>query len=241
MLLWERGLVQHINFPTHRLGNTFDFFITPISLSHLISDSASEVFESDYFLLSCCLNYFLLSCCLNFVRSHLSPHLVTSRSWRNLNSAGFERDLKFINDLLNNSPISMIDDFFSSIDRLFVSLMDFRASLSTHFFHPSFHSHFHLSENAFSAIRWRRKIERQISSLRNLRMQVSDNLLDQVRVSSKLAHATVNKSRAAYLNLSLSSVTPSSKAFQETANSMLHKSPPLPPRTFAEYDFFVDN
>ena len=69
-------------------------------------------------------------------------------------------------------------------------------------------------------------------------MQVPNDLLQKFRISRKLARAAINKSRADYLNLSLSSVTPNSKAFWKTANSVLHKSPP---RTSAEYDLFVDN
>ena len=51
ILLREHGLTQNINFPTHRLGNTLDLVITPASLSHLISDPLSEIFESDHFLI----------------------------------------------------------------------------------------------------------------------------------------------------------------------------------------------
>ena len=224
--------MQHINFPTHRLGNTLDLVITTASLSHLISDPVSEIFESDHFF---------ISCRLNLVRPHLSPHRVTSRSFRNLNLAGFGKDVNFISDLLINSPISKVDDFVSSMDKLFFSLMDSHAPLRSHTFRPSLHSHFHLSENALSAKRRRRKIERQISSLRKLCVQVPDDLLQKFRISRELARAAINKSRADYLNLSLSSATPNSKAFWKTANSILHRSPPLPPRTSAEYDRFVDN
>ena len=228
----EHGLTQHINFPTHRLGNTLDLVITPASLSHLISDPVSEIFESDHFL---------ISCRLNLVRPHLSPHRVTSRSFKNLNLAGFGKDVNFISDLLINSPISKVDDFVSSMDKLFLSLMDSHAPLRSHTFRPSLHSHFHLSENALSTKRRRRKIERQISSLRKLCVQVPDDLLQEFRISRKLARAGINKSRADYLNLSLSLATPNSKVFWKTANSVLHRSPPLPPRTSAEYDLFVDN
>ena len=55
ILLREHGLTQHINFTTHRLGNTLDLVITPASLSHLISDPVSEIFETDNFLISCVL------------------------------------------------------------------------------------------------------------------------------------------------------------------------------------------
>ena len=231
ILLREHGLTQLINFPTHRLRNTLDLVITPSSLSHLISDPVSEIFESDHFL---------ISCRLNLVRPHLSPHRVTSRSFRNLNLAGFGKDVNFISDLLN-SPISKVDEFFSSMDKLFFSLMDSHASLRSHTFRPSLHSHFHLSKNALSAKRRRGKIERQISSLRKLCVQVPDDLLQKFRISRKLARAAINKSRADYLNLSLSSAKPNSKAFWKTANSVLHRSLPLPPRTLAEYDLFVDN
>ena len=122
------------------------------------------------------------------------------------------------------------------MNKLFLSLMDSHASLRSHTFRPSLYSHFHLSEK-----RRRRKIERQISSLRKLCVQVPDDLLQKFRISRKLAHAAINKSRADYLNLSLSSATPNSKAFWKTANSVLHRSPPPLPRTSAEYDLFVDN
>ena len=232
ILLREHGLTQHINFPTHRLGNTLDLVITPASLSHLISDPVSEIFESDHFL---------ISCRFNLVRPHLSPHRVTSRSFRNLNLAGFGKDVNFMSDLLINSPISKVDDFVSSMDKLFLSLMNTHAPLRSHTFRPSLHSHFHLSENALSAKRRRRKIERQLSSLRKLCVQVPDDLLQEFRISRKLARAAINKSRADYLNLSLSSATPNSKAFWKTANSILHRYPPLPPLTSAEYDLFVEN
>ena len=125
------------------------------------------------------------------------------------------------------------------MDKLFLSLMDSHAPLRSHTFRPSLHSHFHLSENALSTKRRRRKIERQISNLRKLCVQVPDDLLQKFRIL--LARAAINKSCADYLNLSLSSATPNSKAFWKTANSVLHRSPPLPPRTPAEYDLFVDN
>ena len=131
----------------------------------------------------------------------------------------------------------MVDDFASSMERLFLSLIDSHASLRTHSFCPSFH----LSENALTAKRRRRKIETQISSLRKLRKQISDSLLNELRISRKLACAVINKSQTDYLNLSLCLVTPNSKAFWETANSIFHRSPPLPSRTFAEYDLLVDN
>ena len=200
-------------------------------LSHLISDPVSEIFESDHFL---------ISCRLNLVRPHLSPHRVTSRSFRTLNLAGFGKDVNFMNDLLINSPISKVNDFVSSMDKLFLSLMDSYAPLRSHTFRPSLHSHFHLSENALSAKR-RRKIERQVSSLRKLCVQIPDDLLQKFRISRKLARAAINKSRADCLNLSLSSATPNSKAFWKTANSVFYRSPPLPPRTSAEYDLFVHN
>ena len=129
ILLREHGLTQHINFPTHRLGNTLDLVITPDSLSHLIPDPVSKIFES---------NHFLISCRFNLVRPHLSPHRVTSRSFRNLNLAGFGKDVNFISDLLINSPISKVDDFVSSMDKLFFSLMDSHAPLRSHTFRPSF-------------------------------------------------------------------------------------------------------
>ena len=44
-----------------------------------------------------------------------------------------------------------------------------------------------------------------------------------------------------FIYLLLSSVTSDSKAFRKTANSILHRSLPLFPRTSAECDLFVDN
>ena len=167
---------------TFRL-TSLDLVITPISLSHLILDPASEVFESDHFL---------IYCCFNFVRPHFSTHRVTSRSFRNFNLVGFERDLNFINDLLTDSRIPMVDDFVSPIESFFLSLMNSHAPLRSHSFRPSSHSRFHLSENALNAKRRKRKIERQIFSLRKLRMQVRENLLNEFRISRKLARVAIN-------------------------------------------------
>ena len=82
ILLRKHGIVKHINFQSHRLGNTFDLVITPVSSFNLISDPASEVFKFDHFF---------LWWRLNLVQPHLSPHGVTVLSFKNLNMAALKR------------------------------------------------------------------------------------------------------------------------------------------------------
>ena len=48
------------------------------------------------------------------------------------------------------------------------------------------------------------------------------------------AHALIFKSRADYFNNVLASVKPNSKVFWKTANSILHRSSPSPPRSSSE-------
>ena len=63
---------------------------------------------------------------------------------------------------------------------------------------------------------------------------VPASLLDALKESRKTARALIFKSRADYFNNMLASVKPNSKVFWKTANSILHISPPSPPRSSSE-------
>ena len=116
----------------------------------------------------------------------------------------------------------------------FQSLIDHHAPFRTHIFRPSSHSHHNISTDAIAAKRKRRKLERKISlSLRSSK-PVPASLLAALKESRKTARALIFKSRADYFNNMLASVKPKSKVFWKTANSILHRSPPSPPRSSSE-------
>ena len=83
-LLRELELVQHIDFPTHRLGNILDLIITPKPNSHLIQEIGKETFDSDHYL---------ILCSLNLASPPLPPHIVISRFFENFDDVVFEKDL----------------------------------------------------------------------------------------------------------------------------------------------------
>ena len=91
-LLRELELVQHIDFPTHRLGNILDLIITPKPNNHLIQKIGRETFDSDYYL---------ILCSLNLAPPPLPPRIVISRSFQNFDDAVFEKDLKHIHNTLS--------------------------------------------------------------------------------------------------------------------------------------------
>ena len=111
----------------------------------------------------------------------------------------------------------------------FQSLIDHHAPFRTHIFHPSSHSHHKLSTDAIAAKRKRRKLERKISLLLRSSKPVPASLLAALKESRKTARALIFKSRADYFNNML--VKPNSKVFWKTANSILHGTPPSPPRS----------
>ena len=116
----------------------------------------------------------------------------------------------------------------------FQSLIDHHAPFRTHIFRPSSHSHPKLSTDAIAAKRKRRKLERKFSLLLRSSKPVPASLLAALKESRKTARALIFKSRADYFNNMLASVKPNSKVFWKTANSILHKSPPSPPRSSSE-------
>ena len=91
-LLRELELVQHIDFPTHRLGNILDLIITLKPNSHLIQDIGRETFDSDHYLFLCSLNL--------APPPPLPPRIVISRSFENFVDAVFEKDLRHIHNTL---------------------------------------------------------------------------------------------------------------------------------------------
>ena len=80
----------------------------------------------------------------------------------------------------------------------------------------------------------RRKLEIKISLLLRSSKPVPVSLLAALKESRKTARALIFKSRADYFNNMLASVKPNSKVFWKTANSILHISPPSPPRSSSE-------
>ena len=223
-LLRELELVQHIDFPTHRLGNIFDLIITPKPNSHLIQDIGRETFDS---------NHYLILCSLNLASPPLPPRIVISRSFENFDDAVFEKDLRHIHNTLTNLSDVPVKEFITTINNSFQSLIDHHSPFRTHIFRPSSHSYHKLSTDAIAAKRKRRKLEKKISLLLRSSKPVSASLLAALKESRKTARALIFKSRADYLNM-LASVKPNSKVFWKTANSILHKFPPSPPRSSSE-------
>ena len=116
----------------------------------------------------------------------------------------------------------------------FQSLIDHHAPFRTHIFCPSSHSQHKLSTDVIATKRKRRKLERKISLLLRSSKPVPASLLAALKESRKTARALIFKSRADYFNNMLASVEPNSKVFWKTANSILHRSPPSPPRSSSE-------
>ena len=116
----------------------------------------------------------------------------------------------------------------------FQSLIDHHAPFRTHIFRPSSHFHHKLSTDAIAAKRKRRKLERKIFLLLRSSKPVPASLLAALKESRKTARALIFKSRAYYFNNMLASVKTNLKDFWKTVNSILHRSPPSPPRSSSE-------
>ena len=155
-LLRELELIQHIDFPTHRLGNILDLIITPKPNSHLIQEIGRETFDSDH--------YFIL-CSLNLAPPSLPPRIVISRFFENFDDAVFEKDFRHTHNTLTNLSDVPVEEFFTTMNNSLQSLIDHHAPFHAHIFRPSSHSHHKLSTEAIATKRKRRKLERKISLL----------------------------------------------------------------------------
>ena len=103
----ELELVQHIDFPIHRLGNILDLIITPKPNSHLIQEIGRETFDSDHYL-------FL--CNLNLAPPPLPPRIVISRSFENFDDAVFKKDLRHIHNTLTNLSDVPVEKFLTTMN-----------------------------------------------------------------------------------------------------------------------------
>ena len=208
-LLRELELVQYIDFPTHRLGNIFDLIITPKLNSHLIQEIGRATFDSDHSL---------IICSLNLAPPPLPPRIVISRSFENFDDAVFEKDLRHIHNTLTNLSDVPVEEFLTTMNNSFQSLIDYHAPFRTHIFRPSSHSHHKLSTDAIAAKKKRRKLERKISLLLRSSKPVPASLLTALKEARKTACALIFKSRADYFNNMLASVKPNSKVFGKLLN-----------------------
>ena len=231
-LLRGLELVQHIDFPTHRLGNILDLIITPKPNSHLIQEIGRKTFDSDHYL---------ILCSLNLAPPPLPLRIVISRSFENFDDAVFEKDFRYIHNTPTNLFDVSVEEFLTTMNNSFQSLIDHHAPFRTHLFRTSSHSHHKLSTDAIAAKRKRRKLERKISLFLRSSKPVPASLLAALKESRKTARALIFKSRADYFINMLASVKPNSKVFWKTANSILHRSPPSSPRSSSEANNFVNN
>ena len=94
-------MIQHINFPTHSLGNTLDLTIS-LSNSNLIKNIKSTDFFSDHAL---------ITCNLNFIKHHPAPIITVRRCYSRVNYILVERDLLTLSQ--NLSPIKTHVDHFT--------------------------------------------------------------------------------------------------------------------------------
>ena len=206
-LLCELELIQHIDFPTHRLGNILDLIITPKPNSHLIQEIGRKTFDSDHYL---------ILCSLNLAPPPLPPCIVISRFFENFDDAVFEKDLRHIhNTLINLSDVS-VEEFLTTMNYSFQSLIDHHVPFRTHIFRPSSHSHHKLFTDAIAAKRKRRKLERKISLLLRSSKPVPTSLFAALKESRKAARAIIFKFRANYFNNMLAFVKPNLKVFWKT-------------------------
>ena len=150
------------------------------------------------------------------------------------------RKISDIHNTLTNLSDVPVEEFLTTMNNSFQSLIDHHAPFRTHIFCPSSHSHHKLSIDAIAAERKRRKLERKISLLLRSSKPVPASLLAALKESRKTARALIFKSRADYFNSMLASVKPNSRVFWKTANSILHRSPPSPPRSSSEAINFVN-
>ena len=127
-LLRELELVQHIAFSTHRLGNILDFIITPKPNSHLIQDIGRETFDSDHYL---------ILCSLNLVPPSLPPCIVISRFFENFDDAVFKKDFRNIHNTLTNFSGVPVEEFLTTMNDFFQSLIDHHAPFAPTFFAPA--------------------------------------------------------------------------------------------------------
>ena len=131
-LLRELELVQHIDFPTHRLGNILDLIITPKPNSHLIQEIGRKTFDFDHYL---------ILCSLKLAPSPLPPRIVISHSFENFDDAVFDKDLRHIHNTLTNLSDVPVKEFLTTMNNSFQSLIDHHAPFRTHIFRPSSYSH----------------------------------------------------------------------------------------------------
>ena len=172
-LLRELELLQHIDFPTYRLGNILDLIITPKPNSHLIQEIGKETFYSDHYL---------TLCSLNLAPPPLPPRVVLSRSFENFDDAVFEKDLRYIHNTLTNLSDVLVEEFLTTMNNSFQSLIDHHAPFRT-----SSHSHHKLSTDTIAAKRKRRKLERKFSLLLRSSKAVPASLLAALKESRKTA------------------------------------------------------
>ena len=224
-LLRELELVQHIDFPTHRLGNFFDLIITPKPNSHFIQEIGRKTFDSDHYL---------MLCSLNLASPPLPPRIVISPFFENFDDAVFEKDFRHIHNTLTNLSDVPVEEFLTTMNNSFQSLIDHHAPFRTHIIRPSSHSHHKLSTDAIAAKRKRRKFEGKIFLSSRSSKPVPASLFAALKESRKTARALIFKSRTDYFNNMLASVKPNSKVFWKTANSILHRFLPSPLRSSSE-------
>ena len=143
-LLHELELIQHIDFPTHRLGNILDLIITPKPNSCLIQDIGKKNFDSEHRL---------ILCSLNLAPPSLPPRIVISRFFENFEDAVFEKDLRHIHNILTNLSDVPVENFLTTMKNSFQSLIDYHAP-----FRPSSHSQHKLSTDAIATKRKSRKL-----------------------------------------------------------------------------------
>ena len=190
-----------------------------------MQEISRETFDSDHYL---------ILCSLNLAPSPLPPRIVISRSFENFDDAVFEKDLRHIHKTLTNLSDFSVEEFLTTMNNSFQSLIDHHAPFRTPIFRPSSHSHHKLSTEAIAAKRKKRKFERKISLLLRSSKPVPASLLAALKEFRKTARTLIFKSQANYFNNMLASVKPNLKVFWKTANSILHRFSPSPPRSFSE-------
>ena len=215
------SLTAKVSFSSHCLFLS----MTPKPNGHFIQKIGGKTFDSYNYLILCSLNL--------APPPPLPPRIVISRSFENFDDAVFEKDFRHIHNTLTNLSDVPVEEFLTTMNNSFQSLIDHHAHFRTHIFRPSSHSHHKLSTDAIATKRKRRKLERKISLLLRSSKPVPTSLLAALKEFRKTARALIFKSRADYFNNMLVSVKPNSKVFWKTANSILHRSPP-PPRSSSE-------
>ena len=207
-ILSDFNLQQHVNFPTHKDGNTLDLLITPVNSPLTPTVTSLPSTPSDHFAL------------LSVISTQSPPlHPVVQHSFRRINAINID---DFISDLSTSEllldPPSELDELVDCYNSTLINILNghaplitkpIRSSKSNPWYTPALHA----------LKKTRRTLERQCRSLPTLA-----NLAALRKASNHYHHAILAAKKLYHSNL-ISSNSSNPRQLWKTVNNLLHRSP----------------